>query len=50
MKTSVLVIANNEEKHIEDCLKSLTNQTQKPDEIVLIVHNSEDKTLEIAKT
>lgn len=50
MTTSILIIAHNEEKYIKECIESLLNQTQKPDEIILIVHNSTDKTLEIAKT
>jgi glycosyltransferase involved in cell wall biosynthesis len=49
MKTSVLIIAHNEEKHIKKCISSILNQTQKPDEIVLITHNCTDKTVEIAK-
>jgi glycosyltransferase involved in cell wall biosynthesis len=49
MKTSVLIIAHNEEKYISKCVESILNQTQKPDEIVLIIHNSTDKTLEISK-
>lgn len=49
MKTSVLVIAHNEESYIEKCIKSLLAQTKKPDEIVLIAHNCTDRTFEIAK-
>ena len=49
MKTSVLIIAHNEEKYIKQCILSILNQNTKPDEIILIVHNSIDKTLEIAK-
>lgn len=48
MKTSVLIIAHNEETHIGKCVESLLNQTKNPDEIVLMVHNSTDKTKEIA--
>lgn len=44
MKTSVLVIAHNEEKYIERCIQSVLDQTQKPDEIVLIAHNCSDRT------
>lgn len=47
MQTSILVIAHNEEKYIKKCIDSLINQTQKPDEIVVVVHNSTDRTLEI---
>ncbi len=49
MKTSVLIIAHNEEQHIEQCITSVLNQTQKPDEIVLIAHNCTDRTVSIAR-
>ncbi len=48
-RISVLVIAHNEETHIAECIDSILSQSQKPDEIVLVVHNSTDRTLEIAK-
>lgn len=50
MKTSVLIIAHNESKHIGDCIESLLSQTVAPDEIVLINHNSTDSTGNIART
>ncbi|MBU2103620.1 glycosyltransferase, partial [Patescibacteria group bacterium] len=49
MKTSVLIIAHNESKHIAGCIESLLSQTMQPDEIVLINHNSTDATGEIAR-
>lgn len=50
MKISVLIIiAHNEEKYIGECIESILNQTQKADEIVLIVHNSTDSTEGIAR-
>lgn len=49
MKISVLIIAHNEEKYIRECIESILNQTQKADEIVLIVHNSTDNTEGIAR-
>jgi glycosyltransferase involved in cell wall biosynthesis len=49
MKTSVLIIARNEEAHMGKCVESLLVQTKRPGEIVLIAHNSTDKTKEIAK-
>ena len=49
MKISVVVIAHNEEPWIERCLTSLLQQTQKPDEIILVAHNCTDKTIEIAE-
>ena len=44
MKTSVLIIAHNEEKHIAQCITSVLNQTQKPDEVVVVCHNCTDST------
>lgn len=49
MKISVLIVAHNEEKWIEPCIKSILNQTVKPAEVVLLAHNCTDKTVEIAK-
>lgn len=49
MKVSAVIIAYNEEKYIGDCLKSLENQTEKPDEIIVVDNNCTDKTIEIAK-
>ncbi|HTE48989.1 MAG TPA: glycosyltransferase family A protein [Candidatus Paceibacterota bacterium] len=49
MKISVLIIAHNEEKYIKGCIESILDQTKHPDEIVLLVHNSTDKTKEIAE-
>lgn len=50
MKISVLIVAHNEEKEIAQCIESLLIQTRKPDEIVLVNHNSTDETLSIART
>ncbi|HSE56550.1 MAG TPA: glycosyltransferase family 2 protein [Candidatus Paceibacterota bacterium] len=50
MKTSVLIIAHNEERYIAECIRSVLRQTKKPDEVVLMVHNSTDQTEAIAKT
>lgn len=49
MSISILIIAHNEEKYIEKCIQSLLAQTKKADEIVLINHNSTDRTGEIAR-
>src|SRR3972149_11646887 len=46
---SVVSPACNEEKVIENCLKSLLNQNYKLIEIILIDDGSSDKTLKIAK-
>jgi glycosyltransferase involved in cell wall biosynthesis len=48
MAISVVVVARNEEKYIEKCLKCLKNQTVKA-EIVVVDGHSTDKTLSIAK-
>ncbi len=48
-KISVLIIAHNEENYISKCLDSLICQTKRPDEVVLIVHNSSDRTLSLAE-
>lgn len=47
MKKSVIIIAHNEEKYIEECVLSVINQTEKADEIVLVAHNCNDRTVEI---
>ncbi len=49
MKTSVVIIAKNEEKHIGKCLSSIFNQTQLPDEVILVLGESIDRTEDIAR-
>ncbi len=48
---SVVVTTKNEEKNIENCLKSIKSQTypRKKVEIIVVDNNSTDKTKEIAK-
>lgn len=46
---SILIIAHNEEKHIEKCLESIRQQSLVADEIILVAHNCTDKTVAIAK-
>lgn len=46
---SVVVPTLNEEKYLEDCLKSLKNQTFKDYEIIVSDGNSDDNTVKIAK-
>lgn len=48
MTTSVLIIAHDEAVHIERCITSVLNQTQKPNQVVLIAHNCTDDTAVIA--
>lgn len=45
---TIVVIAHNEEAHIEACLESLICQSITPHKIIVVVHNSTDDTL--AKT
>ncbi len=49
MKVSAVIIAYNEEKYIAGCLESLINQSEKPDEIIVVDNNCTDKTVAIAK-
>src|SRR3989344_7281398 len=49
MKVSVVIPAFNEEKYIGNCLRSVANQSEKPDEIIVVDNNSKDRTVEIAK-
>lgn len=46
---SVVIPAHNEESCIEPCIRSLINQKISPQEIIVIVNASTDKTAEIAK-
>lgn len=49
MKVSVIIPAYNEEKYISKVLESLMNQTVRPDEIIVVDNNCQDKTAAIAK-
>lgn len=49
VKISVIIPAYNEEAYIENCLKSLKEQTVQPFEVIVIDNNSKDRTNEIAK-
>jgi len=46
---SIIITTLNEEHYIEDCLKSLKNQTYKNREIIVVDSESKDKTVEIAR-
>lgn len=48
MKTSVIIVAHNEEKDIEKCIRSIFAQTKQSDEIILVAHNCTDNTITIA--
>jgi glycosyltransferase involved in cell wall biosynthesis len=45
---SVLIIAHNEENHIEECINAILKQSVIPDEIILVLHNCTDATCEIS--
>jgi glycosyltransferase involved in cell wall biosynthesis len=49
MKVSVVIPVFNEEKYIGQCLKSLMEQEEKADEIIVINNNCNDRTIEICK-
>jgi glycosyltransferase involved in cell wall biosynthesis len=49
MKVSVVVPVYNEERYLGRCLDALSNQTQKPDEIIVVDNNSTDNSVKIAK-
>lgn len=50
MKIAVIVLAYNEEKYLPLCLQGIKDQTEKPDEVIVVNNNSKDKTVEIAKS
>lgn len=50
MKISIVIPTYNEEKYLTETLKSIENQTLKPDEIIISDYKSKDKTREIAKS
>ncbi len=49
MKVSIIVPCFNEEKFLDKCLESISNQTIKADEVIVVDNNSTDKTSSIAK-
>jgi len=49
MKISVFIPVYNEEQYIAPCLKSLHDQTEFPDEIIVVDNNCTDKTLILCK-
>lgn len=48
MQICVVIPAHNEEKYLADCLYSFVQQTQKPDELIVVDDNSTDGTFKIA--
>lgn len=49
MKVSIVIPVYNEEKYIKNCLDSLMNQEEKPDEIIVVDNNCTDKTIKIVE-
>ena len=49
-KVSVILRSKNEEKWIRRCIKSILNQSYKDVEIILVDNNSDDRTVDIAKS
>tara|TARA_A100001011_G_scaffold387080_1_gene464242 strand:+ start:102 stop:881 length:780 start_codon:yes stop_codon:yes gene_type:complete len=48
-KISIITITKNSEKYVEDCIKSVVEQTYKNYEYIIIDGNSKDRTIEIIK-
>ncbi len=46
---SIIIPVYNEERYLEDCLKSIKNQTAKADEIIVVDNNSNDNSIKIAE-
>ncbi len=49
MKVSVVIPVYNEEKYIKNCLDSLINQEERPDEIIVVDNNCTDETISIVR-
>jgi glycosyltransferase involved in cell wall biosynthesis len=49
MKVSVVIPVYNEEKYIRSCLKSIFNQVDKADEVIVVDNNCTDRTIEFAR-
>ncbi len=49
MKISVIIPVHNEEKYLENCLRHIFKQDEKPAEIIIIDNNSSDNSIKIAQ-
>lgn len=47
---TIVIPAYNEERHLKACLDGIANQTEKPDEVIVVNNNSADSTVEIAES
>jgi glycosyltransferase involved in cell wall biosynthesis len=45
---SIIIPAYNEERYLGDCLQAISEQTERPDEVILVDNNSTDSTLQVA--
>jgi glycosyltransferase involved in cell wall biosynthesis len=46
---SIIIPVYNEQSHLKDCLNSISNQTFKADEVIVVDNNSTDNSVKIAK-
>lgn len=46
---SIVIPVYNEEGYLKACLESIKNQSVKPDEVIVVDNNSNDKTVQIAR-
>lgn len=49
MSVSIVIPVYNEEAYLSACLSAIAQQTEKPDEVIVVDNNSTDHTLEIAR-
>lgn len=45
---SIIIPVYNEESHLKACLQSIANQSESPDEVIVVDNNSTDRSVEIA--
>src|SRR5687768_15841626 len=47
---SIIIPAYNEEAHLGACLQAIADQTEPPDEVIVVDNNSTDRTAKIARS